>query len=235
MKRTAFLTASATLVAASGAIASAQDVPGGSQFVERKSNFQADAFAQLVGRPAQIRQVYETVAFRPTLLNNVKNSFNGLQFGFGYPGDAIAIVLAGHGPSAAYGYSDYIWQKYRIGDFFKLQSASGDPVTTNVFLKRTSSTDTKVSPDDEKGMYQDTSIQALQQRGLIVLTCHTAVEEQSRALVKKGFAPAGMTATQVADDILTHLIAGTFVVPAMVATIAVLQATYHYTYCSPAL
>ena len=41
-------------------------------------------------------------------------------------------------------------------------------------------------------MYQDASIEMLQRRGLIVLTCHTAVEEQARASCKKGFAPAGM-------------------------------------------
>ena len=75
----------------------------------------------------------------------------------------------------------------------------------------------------------------LQKRGLIVLTCHTAVEEQARALVKNGFAPAGTSASAVADDILTHLIPGAIVVPSMVATLAVLQATYHYTYISPAI
>ena len=35
------------------------------------------------------------------------------------------------------------------------------------------------------------SIEMLQRRGLIVLTCHTAVEEQARSLVSKGYAPAG--------------------------------------------
>lgn len=234
MNRTAFLTASATLVAASGSVASAQGVPGGSQFVETKASFPIDDFAKLVGRPAQIRQLYESVVLKPALLNNVKNSLNGLQFGFGYAPDAIAMVLAGHGPSAAYGYSDYLWQKYRIGEFFSIDDAAGKPLTTNIFLPRKSAPDSNVSPDDEKGMYQDTSIQALQARGLIMLTCHTAVEEQARALVKKGFAP-GMSATQVANDILTHLVPGAFVVPAMVATIAVLQATYHYTYISPVL
>ena len=49
----------------------------------------------------------------------VEQFLNGLQFGFGHAADRIAMVLAGHGPSAAYGYSDYIWQKYRIGEFFK--------------------------------------------------------------------------------------------------------------------
>jgi hypothetical protein len=39
-----------------------------------------------------------------------------------------------------------------------------------------------------------------------------------------------MSAAEVADDILTHLIPGAVVVPSMVATVAVLQATYGYTY-----
>jgi hypothetical protein len=233
LRRTSFLTASAALVAAGTASAQA-NVPGGTQFVERKTNFAIDEFARIVGRPAQIRQLYEAVAFKPAIFNNIKNSFNGLQFGFGYPADAIVVAMANHGPSAAFGYSDYLWQKYRIGEFFSLKDAAGAPVTSNVFLAKRAAVDASANPDDEKGMYQDASIEMLQQRGLVMLTCHTAAEEQAQLFVKRGFAPAGMTPTQVANDILTHLIPAAVVVPSMVATIAVLQATYHYTYISPA-
>ncbi len=66
--------------------------------------------------------------------------------------------------------------------------------------------------------------------GAIFLTCHTAVEEQARGIVKKGFAPSGMTASDVAADILMHLIPSAVVVPSMVATIAVLQTKYKYAY-----
>jgi hypothetical protein len=228
MNRTAFL--SATLVAASSGTAAAQNVPGGTHFVERKTDFDGAAFDRAVGRTAQIRQIYEAVAFKPALLNNVKNSFNGLQFGFGYPNGSIAVALAAHGPSSAYTYSDYLWTKYRIGDFYKLTDANGAPLSSNVFLAKHAALDWNADPDDDGGMYQDTSIEMLQQRGLIVLTCHTAVEEQARQLAKKGYAPAGMTPSQVAADILTHLIPGSIVVPSMVATIAVLQAVYRYTY-----
>ena len=110
MKRQSFLTSSIALVAASGAAASAQvqAVPGGTDPVERAANFDMKAFAASLGRPADIRQLWETVAFKPGILNNVKNSLNGLQFGFGHAPDRIAMALAGHGPSAAYGYSDYV-------------------------------------------------------------------------------------------------------------------------------
>jgi hypothetical protein len=230
MNRTTFLTASATLLAASGGVAEAQNVPGGTQLVERKADFDAAGFAAAVGRDANIRQAYEAIAFKPTIWNNVKNSFNGLQFGYGYPADKIAVVFAAHGASTAYGYTDYVWRKYRIAEYFNLTDANGALLTSNVFVAKRASIEPQADPDDDKGMYQDTSIEMLQQRGLIYLTCHTAAEEQARGIVKKGFAPAGMSASDVAGDILTHLIAGAIVVPSMVATIAVLQATYRYTY-----
>lgn len=236
MKRSAFLAATAVIAATGEALAQdSSHVPGGTHLVERKADFDEDAFAKIVGRDAQIRQLYEAVSFKPSLLNNVKNSFNGLQFGFGYPAGSIAIALAGHGPSASYAYSDYVWDKYKIGDLFEIKDAAGAPIHSNAFLKRHSAVDRNADPDDDKGMYQDTSIEMLQERGLIVLTCHTAVEEQARNIVKKGFAPAGATPSQVAADILTHLIPNAVVVPSMVATIAVMQATYHYTYITPVL
>lgn len=208
-------------------------MPGGTHRVERHVDFDATGFARIVGRSAQVRQVYEAVSFQPGVLGSIKNSFNGLQFGFGYPADAIAIVLAGHAASAAYGYSDYVWRRYRIGEFLKLADAKGQRVTTNVYLAARAPFDVAADPDDDAGMYQDSSIEMLARRGLIVLTCHTAVEEQAKALARDGFAPAGMNAQDVADDILTHLIPGAVVVPSMVATLAVLQSVYHYAYLTP--
>jgi len=235
MNRPTFLTAAATVLAVSGARAGAQTVPGGTHLVERQSDFDERAFDAAVGRDADIRQLYESVAFRPTMWNNVKNSFNGLQFGFGYDPGKIAVAFAAHGPSAAYGYTDYVWKKYRIGEYFNLTDAAGAALQSNTFVAARAPFDEHANPDDDKGAYQDTSIETLQRRGLIYLNCHTATEEQARGIVKKGFAPSGMTAADVADDILTHLIPGAIVVPAMVATIAVLQAKYRYTYIAPEL
>jgi hypothetical protein len=220
---------SLTAAAASGA-APPSAVPGGAHFVERRHDFDAAAFDAVVGRAAAVRQIYEAVAFRPTLLGSVKNSFNGLQFGFGYRPESIAIALAGHGPSSVYGYDDSIWSAYRIGEFLKLQDARGLPIASNVFLKSRAPFDAGADPDDDAGSYQDASLETLQRRGLIVLTCHTAVEEQARALFRAGFAPHAAGPAEVAADILTHLIPGAVVVPSMVAAIAVLQATYRYTY-----
>jgi intracellular sulfur oxidation DsrE/DsrF family protein len=231
MKRSSFIASSASLAALAGGVAGAAEaVPGGTHFVERKSDFNEAEFSKIVGRPADIRQVFEAVAFHPAMFGNIKNALNGLVFGFGYPADRVALAVAPHGPSSAYTYSDYVWSKYRIGEAFKTQDAKGNAVASNIFLKPAKPLDKSSDPDAEESIYQDTSIESLQSRGVVFLTCHTAVEEQARTLVKGGFAPSGMTAPQVAEDILTHLIPGTHVVPSMVAAIAVLQQKYHYSY-----
>jgi len=235
MNRTTFLSAATTVLAATGGRAGAQGVPGGTRLVERLSDFDEGSFDATVGRDADIRQLYETVAFRPTMWNNVKNSFNGLQFGFGYAPGRIAVAFGAHGASSAYGYTDYVWKKYRIAEYFSLTDAAGAQLQSNAFVAARAPFDPSAGPDDDKGMYQDTSIETLQRRGLIYLNCHTATEEQARGIVKKGLAPPGMTPADVADDILTHLIPGAIVVPGMVATIAVLQAKYRYTYIAPEL
>jgi hypothetical protein len=235
MNRSAFLTASAALAAASGGVASAQSVPGGTHFVERRGDFDPEAFAAIVGRDARIRQLWEAVAFKPTVWNNVKNSMNGLQFGFGYPAGSFAMAFAAHGPSSAYGYTDYVWKKYRIGEYFDAKDVAGSTAESNVYYAKRAAIDLGADPDEDAGMYQDTSIEMLQRRGLTYLTCHTAVEEQARGIVAKGFAPAGMRPPEVAADILTHLIPRAVVVPSMVAAVAVLQATYRYTYITLAL
>lgn len=230
MNRSFFLASSASLVAAGTAGAGAAGIPGGTHLVEPAADFDRAAFARIVGRPAQIRQLVESVAFKPTMLANVKNTFNGLQFGFRYPAGAIAVALANHGPSSAYNYSDAMWRKYRLGEFFSITDADGKTVASNIYYPAKSTYNPSADPDDERGMYQDTSIEMLQRRGAIALACHTAIEEQSRAIVAKQFAGPSASAKDVADDLLTHLIPGAIVVPSMVATVAVLQALYHYTY-----
>jgi hypothetical protein len=225
------LASSASLVALSGGPADAAPaIPGGSHLVERRADFDEAAFTQIVGRAADIRIVIEAVSFHAPVFANIKNALNGLQFGFGYAPSRIAIAFAPHGPSSAFTYSDYVWNKYKIGEFFKLKDAQGNAVASNVFLAPEKPVDASADPDEEHSLYQDTSIESLQKRGVIFLTCHTAVEEQARALIKGGSAPPGMTPSEVADDILKHLIAGTHVVPSMMGAIMVLQQRFRYGY-----
>jgi hypothetical protein len=235
VKRSVFLAASASAAVVNArAQARPTGVPGGVDLVERAAEFDRVGFDAIIGRSAEVRQLWEALAFHPALFNGMKNALNGLHFGFGYPVDRIALVVAAHGPSSVYTFSETIWARYGLGKALKLMDAAGDVVTSNVFLAPRADATGSMNPDDPHGFYQDTSVQTLQRRGVIFLTCHTAVEEQSRRLVQGGFAPTGMTEQDVARDILTSLIPGAVVVPSMSAAIAVIQGQFRYTYTSPA-
>jgi len=138
MKRSVFLGASASGVAFGSTNARAElpsTIPGGTHFVEAKADFDEALFERTIGRPADIRQLFEAISFHPPMFGNVRNAMNGLTFGFGYAPERVALAICPHGPSSSYCFSDYVWQKYKIGEAFKLKDAQGNSVVTNVYLK----------------------------------------------------------------------------------------------------
>ena len=60
------------------------DANAGPQFVYRRSDWNVSAFDGLVKKPARIKQAYDIIPIGDgKFLNNIKNSLNGLHFGFG--------------------------------------------------------------------------------------------------------------------------------------------------------
>ena len=183
--------------------------------------------------PARIKQVYDVVEIGDgKFLNNIKNSFNGLQFGFGVPERQVKIAAALHGPANMLNYDDYIWEKYQIGEGLKvIDPANGKPAVKNIFYSRKTGLKREPAakgPDDLNSIYQDTSMEALQLRGAQFLSCHTALEEQVRVLVSRN--QLSQSPEGVVKDMLAHSIPVVLVVASMVAAIALLQAEGHYTY-----
>jgi intracellular sulfur oxidation DsrE/DsrF family protein len=234
MRRRTFLASSASAAVLTPLAAQAAgNPPGGTHRVERRADFDLAAFEKAVDKPSDVRQLWESVSFHPEMFGNIKNSLNGLQFGYGIAPNRIAMVVCPHGASAAFMYSDGLWSKYRLSEALKLRDAGGNPVTSNTFVaSTTASTGSAGNPDNLDSIYQDSSIVGLQKRGVVFLTCHTAVEEQSARIAQGGFAPLGMSSADVATDILTHLIPGVLVVPSVVATVAILQNRYKYSYAT---
>jgi hypothetical protein len=203
------------------------------QLVWRTSEWKLADFQKLVNDPARIKQLYDIVQLGDEkFLNNIKNSFNGLRFGFGIPERQIKIAAALHGPANMLNYDDYIWEKYQIGEWLKVTDpATGKPAVKNLFynskigLKQES---VAKNPDDQDSIYQDTSMQALQSRGAQFLSCHTALEEQVRVLISRN--KLSQSPEDIVKDMLAHTLPGVIVVASMVAAIALLQAEGHYTY-----
>jgi intracellular sulfur oxidation DsrE/DsrF family protein len=203
------------------------------QLVWKASEWKLAEFQKLVNAPARVKQVFDVVQIGDgTALNSVKNALNGLRFGFGIPEHQIKIVAAFHGAANLLNYDDYVWDKYHIGDWLNVTDpATGKPAVKNLFYKSKGGLEeasASKNPDDPNSIYQDTSMQALQARGVQFLSCHTALEEQVRVLIRRDKLP--QSPEHIVRDMLAHTEPGVIVVAAMGAAIAVLQAEGHYTY-----
>ena len=185
-----------------------------------------DKVLKFKGRGKQLYDLHgmENGAF----FNAIKNSFNGLQFGYGIPAEEIKIVTCTHGGSNVMNFDDSMWAKYKIGEWQKvIDKETGAPAVRNVYFPKKNP---KGSADlnDRKSVYQDDSLEALLGRGLQMLCCHNATTAQAGVLIKQN----GLTVSveEVVADLQSHTLPGVIVVPAMVAAISMLQSEGHYTY-----
>jgi len=103
------------------------------QLVYTKSDWKLSEFNHLAKNPARVKQVYDIIPIAEgRFLNNIKNSLNGLHFGFGIPDEQIKVVAALHGPANMLNYDDVIWSKYQIGAWLKMTNPStGQPAVKN--------------------------------------------------------------------------------------------------------
>lgn len=228
MSRRSFVGQAVVGAAALGAVAPRTDA----QLVYKPSDWKLADFNRLIKDPARVKQVFdETQIGDGRFLNNIKNSLNGLHFSFDIPLNQIKIIAALHGPANLLNFDDYVWQKYRVGEWLKVNDPkTGQPAVRNIFYpaKTTSAHPTTEDPSDESSSYQDASIQTLQTRGVQFLCCHTATEEQARTLIK--LYSLAQQPEEVVKDLLAHTQPGVLVVAAMVSAIALLQSEGRCTY-----
>src|SRR5579875_1365501 len=224
MSRRTFVSSATAGLAALGALSSAAE--GHAQLVWTSKDWKLAEFETLLREPARIRQVYDVTQIgEGKFLNNIKNSLNGLRFGFNVPATQIKVVGALHGPANLLNYDDFIWGKYEIGAWLKVNDpATGKPAVRNPFFKSTVSNKSEDLSrlNDKNSFYQDTSMETLQARGVKFLSCHTATEEQARVLIQRN--NWAKDPEEIVREMLSHTLPGVLVVASMVAAIALLQA-----------
>lgn len=229
MSRRSFVTKAATGAAAMAALGST----AGAQLVYHQTDWNVKRFDQLLSSPARIKQVYDvSMIAGGKFLNNIKNSLNGLEFGFGITKGEVHVVAALHGHANLLNYDDTVWEKYRLGELANLNDPStGKPAMRNIFYPSKAGKDLHYAsqdPEQENSSYQDTSIQGLQARGVTFLSCHTALEEQARHIVTEQ--KLARQPEEVVKDLMAHALPGVLIVASMVASIAVLQMEGHFSY-----
>lgn len=229
LTRRIFLGQATGSLAALGAMSSGANP----QLVDKRSDWEIAEFGRLVTNPYRVKQVFdENRIGEGKFLINIKNSLNGLHFGFNIPSDQIKVIAAMHGRANALNFDDYIWQKYRIGEWLKVQDPrSGQPAVRNPFFASRTAPEMHYAtqdPDGENSLFQDISIQALQLRGVQFLCCHTATEEQARGLI--AHQNVRQQPEEIVKEMLAHTLPDVLVVASMVAAIAMLQTDGHYSY-----
>ena len=232
LTRRAFVSAAAALGMAAGSTGAAEG-----QLVWKTGDWNPATFQALVKHPARVKQVYDVVKINEGMfLNNVKNSLNGLEFGFGVPRAEIKVAVAMHGPTNMLNYDDFIWNKYQIGEWLKVTDPeTGKPAVRNIFAGKDMAAVAGAAaqdPDSEDSMYQGRNMATLRHRGVQFLSCHTATEEQARALVR--MRNLSQSPEELVKEMLAHTIEGTIVVASMVAAIALLQSDGRFTYITVA-
>ena len=163
--------------------------PVHAQYVWQKSNWQSAEFDALTHTPRRIKLAVHAFAINDgRFLKNAKNFLTGLQFGSGVPAEQLQVVCALNGPANMANYTDYVWQKYRIGEWTKVDDPNtGQPAVRNIFYPSRAGTPLHYSsedPSNEDSAYQDFSVQGLQARGVRFLSCHSSTEEAARSLIK---------------------------------------------------
>jgi hypothetical protein len=220
-----------------GAVAAAATTmwnePVRAQYVWQKPDWQAAEFDALTHSPKRIKQAIHGFGINDgRFLKNAKNSLNGLRLGAGVPADQIQIVCALNGPANMVNYTDYVWQKYRIGEWTKENDPkTGEPTVRNFYYPSKAGPSLKYTSDDPSNpdsAAQDFSVQGLQARGVKFLSCHSSIEETTRALIKMN----NLTAPpeEVVKDIQAHIQPGVLLVPALASALALLQGDGHYSY-----
>ncbi len=203
------------------------------QLVYRHSDWKFAEFDRLVHSRARVKQVFDATAINEgRFLNNIKNSLNGLQFGFEIPAAQLQIIAALHGPANTVNFNDSAWEKYHFGEVFKVTDpATGKPTVRNPFYASKAGAELHYpsqDPNHEDSPYQDRSMQGLQARGVKFLSCHSANEEFARLLIHQ--LKLSVEPDDLVKDLESRSYPGVLVVPSMVAAIALLQADGHYAY-----
>jgi len=227
-RRTAFKMAGAMLAAVTGAFSAVRTATPAtaSQLQPNGPLYHFDQYEAIVNRSLTFRQVFEWPSLENReLWGNAVNALNSFQFAYGAPADQIQIVVQAYAGSTAATFDDFIWNKYTLGQALQLTDTQGNPATVNPFLhSRIPAAQVTTPPTDQSDPYYfDYSIEGLQRRGVLFLTCNNSLTGTANAAYQSSRNPDNLTAAQITAEMQAHLIPGALLVPAGVGELVRLQ------------
>ena len=171
-------------------------------FVTQQSAGASDAWLdQLKGKHRQLFDVPEPEG--GTALRHLRNYLDAWRNAFGVGEKDVSVVVALYARTTPLGLQDAMWEKYQLGAALSLT----DP-TTNAPLVRNWFAHPKPGDpvaDGEPG----TSMETLQQRGVLFALCNNALTRWAARLEKSGMGAAAA----VHADLVAHALPGVVIVP----------------------
>ncbi|MGH2628661.1 MAG: twin-arginine translocation signal domain-containing protein [Anaerolineales bacterium] len=161
----------------------------------------------LDGLKGKYRQLFDSPApadnLPPLHMLNYLNTYNSA---YGVPDQEVNAVGTFYGSVTLYGVNDAMWAKYRIGEFQKLNDATGQPLARSPWRGEVHALGMVIPA---------ASIEALQKRGVVFILCNNALNLFSDMLAKA----RGLETKAVYEDLKANLLPGVVLVPAMVIAI----------------
>ena len=232
ISRRSFVSTAAAGMAALGAFSSVGPLTpsANAQELETTSQWDLAAFNKLAHTSAPVKQLFDVTVAGGGAFDHIQNYLNSVHFGFGIPGNQIQPVAVMRGPASALIFDDSMWKKYQFGAFANVTDPkTKKPAERNIFYP--SKTNLKYPTDnfeDPRSIYHDSSIQALQHRGLRLIGCHIATWFIARMVAEK--LHLKQPHKEIYDDLVAHTLPGVMIAAAAVGAIGMLQTQGHYSY-----
>ncbi len=164
------------------------------------------------------KQCWDMTEIKGPWLNLMRNSLNAQIWSFRHPD--FLVVAECHGTAQVALYDQAMWDKYQ---FSKM---AGEDFGTNTLLDPLPAEKADAANyEDPDGVFSpaDNSIPALMRRGVVFMSCHNAIWEQSAALLKDGVNPDKLSHEALAAELTNHLVPGVVLTPGAVGTLPELQ------------
>ncbi len=145
-----------------------------------------------------------------TALRHLRNYLDAWRNAFGVEERDVSVVVTLYARTTPLGLQDAMWEKYQLGAALSLT----DP-TTNAPLVRNWFAHPKPGDPVADGE-PDTSMEALQKRGVVFALCNNALTRWAGRLAKSGTGVG--TAADVHADLVAHALPGVVIVPDVLVT-----------------
>jgi intracellular sulfur oxidation DsrE/DsrF family protein len=183
-----------------------------------------EALSEVLAYKPPHKQAWDNSDIGGPWLNVMRNSLNAQIWSFNHPD--FLVVSATHGTAQFALYDQATWDKFALA---KLAGSGFDK--NSLIIERSAASAHPANYEDPAGVFsgENNSIPALQQRGVVFMSCHNAIWEHAVKLHNIGANPDAVTVDVIAAELTNHLIPGVVLTPGAVATLPELQqAGFHY-------